>query len=62
VRHQPVWPDPDRAENVAARLSAMPPLVFAGEARLLRESLAEVAAGRAILHQAGDCAESFHDF
>jgi 3-deoxy-7-phosphoheptulonate synthase len=62
ARHQPVWPDPDRAESVAARLSGMPPLVFAGEARLLRESLAEVAAGRAILLQAGDCAESFHDF
>jgi 3-deoxy-7-phosphoheptulonate synthase len=37
----------------------MPPLVFAGEARRLRASLAEVAAGRAVLLQAGDCAESF---
>ncbi len=40
----------------------MPPLVFAGEARQLQASLAEVAAGRAFLLQAGDCAESFHDF
>ena len=40
----------------------MPPLVFAGEARELQASLAEVAAGRAFLLQAGDCAESFHDF
>ena len=39
----------------------MPPLVFAGEARALQDSLAEVAAGRAFLLQAGDCAESFHD-
>jgi 3-deoxy-7-phosphoheptulonate synthase len=39
----------------------VPPLVFAGEARGLRESLAQVAAGRAFLLQAGDCAESFHD-
>jgi 3-deoxy-7-phosphoheptulonate synthase len=60
--HQPAWPDPELAGHAAARLSAMPPLVFAGEARLLREALAEVAAGRAILLQAGDCAESFHDF
>src|SRR5215831_9294279 len=60
--HQPEWPDPGHAESVAARISSMPPLVFAGEARILRESLAEVAAGRAILLQAGDCAESFHDF
>ena len=44
-----------------AELARMPPLVFAGEARALRESLAEVAAGRAFLLQAGDCAESFHD-
>lgn len=40
----------------------MPPLVFAGEARALRRSLGEVAAGRAFLLQAGDCAESFYDF
>src|SRR4051812_24760691 len=60
--HQPEWPDQARAESVAARLSSMPPLVFAGEARLLREALGEVAEGRAILLQAGDCAESFHDF
>lgn len=40
----------------------MPPLVFAGEARNLRASLAEVAAGRAFLLQAGDCAESFEEF
>ncbi len=40
----------------------MPPLVFAGEARHLRDSLAQVAAGRGFLLQAGDCAESFHDF
>ncbi len=39
-----------------------PPLVFAGEARSLKASLADVAAGEAFLLQAGDCAESFHDF
>ena len=60
--HQPDWPDPAAVETVAGRLSGLPPLVFAGEARQLRESLAEVAAGRAFLLQAGDCAESFHDF
>ncbi len=49
-------------EAALAQLKAMPPLVFAGEARDLQASLAEVAAGRAFLLQAGDCAESFHDF
>jgi 3-deoxy-7-phosphoheptulonate synthase len=58
---QPEWPDEARAEEARERLRAMPPLVFAGEARALRSALGEVAAGRAFLLQAGDCAESFHD-
>jgi 3-deoxy-7-phosphoheptulonate synthase len=60
--HQPQWPDEARAEGVRARLLSIPPLVFAGEARLLTESLGHVAEGRALLLQAGDCAESFSDF
>ena len=39
-----------------------PPLVFAGEARTLKERLAEVCAGQAFLLQGGDCAEAFADF
>jgi 3-deoxy-7-phosphoheptulonate synthase len=62
ARHQPEWPEEGAAETARARLQAMPPLVFAGEARQLQATLAEVAAGRAFLLQAGDCAESFHDF
>ena len=42
-------------------MAGLPPLVFAGEARTLTSSLAEVAGGRAFLLQAGDCAESFHE-
>jgi 3-deoxy-7-phosphoheptulonate synthase len=60
--HQPEWPDEASLEAVSARLKAFPPLVFAGEARELRDGLGEVAAGRAFLLQAGDCAESFHEF
>ncbi len=60
--HQPQWPDEAAAEAVRERLATLPPLVFAGEARQLRESLADVAAGRGFLLQAGDCAESFDDF
>jgi 3-deoxy-7-phosphoheptulonate synthase len=59
--HQPDWPSEERTEAARARLASVPPLVFAGEARELRAALAEVAAGRAFLLQAGDCAESFHD-
>ena len=62
ARHQPEWPDEACAETALARLKALPPLVFAGEARDLQAALAEVGAGRAFLLQAGDCAESFHDF
>jgi 3-deoxy-7-phosphoheptulonate synthase len=59
---QPAWPSEEVVEAVRARLAAMPPLVFAGEARALRDSLANVAKGRAFLLQAGDCVESFHEF
>jgi 3-deoxy-7-phosphoheptulonate synthase len=62
ARHLPSWPDPDAADAAVAQLRALPPLVFAGEARDLRAALAEVAAGKAFLLQAGDCAESFRDF
>ena len=59
--HQPEWPSEERAEAAREKLATVPPLVFAGEARQLRTALAEVAAGRAFLLQAGDCAESFND-
>ena len=42
--------------------SALPPLVFAGEARHLTRALGQAAEGRAFVLQAGDCAESFSDF
>jgi 3-deoxy-7-phosphoheptulonate synthase len=58
---QPEWPDEARVEEAVARLRRLPALVFAGEARNLRASLAEAAEGRAFLLQAGDCAESFND-
>jgi 3-deoxy-7-phosphoheptulonate synthase len=62
VAQQPEWPSAEVAEAVRARIAAMPPLVFAGEARALRDALGTVAAGRAFLLQAGDCVESFHEF
>jgi len=58
---QPVWPDQSLLKDVEATLGALPPLVFAGEARALQAQLAQVAAGRAFLLQAGDCAESFQE-
>jgi 3-deoxy-7-phosphoheptulonate synthase len=60
--HQPRWPDDARARAALEELKAMPPLVFAGEARALEAALGEVASGQAFLLQAGECAESFRDF
>jgi 3-deoxy-7-phosphoheptulonate synthase len=62
AQQQPEWPDGAALDRALKQLGTMPPLVFAGEARALTATLAEVAAGRAFLLQAGDCAESFHDF
>ena len=63
-RDKPIWqvpayPDPERLEAVEGQLTKFPPLVFAGEARELRNQLADVARGEAFLLQGGDCAESF---
>jgi 3-deoxy-7-phosphoheptulonate synthase len=59
---QPDWPDEAALDAALKRLATLPPLVFAGEARLLTAALAQVADGRAFLLQAGDCAESFDGF
>lgn len=56
------YPDPEALAAVEQELSGYPPLVFAGEARTLRSSLARVAKGEAFLLQGGDCAESFKEF
>ncbi|MFT5613472.1 MAG: 3-deoxy-7-phosphoheptulonate synthase [Granulosicoccus sp.] len=45
-----------------AQLSNYPPLVFAGEARRLKDHLAAASRGDAFLLQGGDCAESFEQF
>jgi 3-deoxy-7-phosphoheptulonate synthase len=58
----PAYPDPEAQGRVETRLKSYPPLVFAGEARNLKRSLADVAEGRAFLLQGGDCAESFAEF
>jgi len=59
---QPAWPDAAALSAVTTELARMPPLVFAGECRTLRERLGAVAAGEAFLLQGGDCAETFAAF
>ena len=62
VRQVPTYPDSAAVSQVEETLRTYPPLVFAGEARQLRASLAQVAEGKAFLLQGGDCAESFAEF
>ena len=59
VSQVPAYADADALHAVEQQLNGFPPLVFAGEARKLKRSLAKVAAGEAFLLQGGDCAESF---
>jgi len=54
-----VWPDAAAARREISRLRGLPPLVFAGEIRRLKDRLAAVAAGEGFALIAGDCAESF---
>jgi len=62
IRQVPDYADKAKLQLVEKQLANYPPLVFAGEARRLREQLAEVAEGKAFLLQGGDCAESFAEF
>jgi 3-deoxy-7-phosphoheptulonate synthase len=62
AKHLPQYEDSAELARVEATLANYPPLVFAGEARELKSSLADVAAGKAFLLQGGDCAESFAEF
>ena len=62
IKHQPDYADVKARSAVEEQIKVFPPLVFAGEARNLRDRLADAANGRAFLLQGGDCAESFAEF
>ena len=62
AEQQPEWPDAAALGRATAELRGLPPLVFAGEARTLTETLATAQEGNAFLLVAGDCAESFEAF
>jgi len=59
IQQQPRWPDARDCEDTFNKLNNLPALVFAGETRMLKQQLAEVLEGKAIILQAGDCAEDF---
>src|SRR5690242_3797818 len=62
IRQVPGYADAAALAGVEETLHRFPPLVFAGEARRLKDRLADVVAGKAFLLQGGDCAESFAEF
>jgi len=62
AKHIPYYQNEEELNDVLSKISKYPPLVFAGEARMLENKLAEVSDGKAFLLQGGDCAESFSDF
>jgi len=59
AKQQPQWPDAEALAAVVAHLEKVPPLVFAGEADVLRGHLAAAGRGEAFVLQGGDCAEIF---
>lgn len=62
IKQHPVYEDRVLLESVESQLKVYPPLVFAGEIRMLQERLAQACRGEAFLLQGGYCAESFSQF
>ena len=62
IRQVPEYPNAEALREAEQQLQSYPPLVFAGEARKLKEQLGQAATGQAFLLQGGDCAESFAEF
>ncbi|MBE8215344.1 MAG: 3-deoxy-7-phosphoheptulonate synthase class II [Endozoicomonadaceae bacterium] len=59
---QPSYDDESALLSVEKSIKNQPPLVFAGEAKTLKNQLAAVSSRQAFLLQGGDCAESFSAF
>ena len=60
--HQPNYIDKKKFDLAIKKMKKLPPLVFAGEVRSLKNELAKCVDGKGFLLQAGDCAESFAEF
>ncbi len=61
VLQQPEYADPTALDRVLAELRLLPPLVTSWEVVMLRQQLADAAAGLRFVLQGGDCAERFTD-
>jgi len=61
AKQQPTWPDQDELKKATDELKKVPPLVFAGEADVLRGHLDAASKGEAFVLVGGDCAETFDE-
>src|SRR5271155_5518272 len=61
LEQQPEWPR-DALNDVLKELDTRLPLIYAGEARKLKNQLARASKGEAFVLQAGDCAETCEEF
>jgi 3-deoxy-7-phosphoheptulonate synthase len=61
ARQMPDYADNNVLASVEARLSGAAPVARSEDSVRLREAMAELSAGRGLLLQGGDCAESFDD-
>ncbi|KAI9702250.1 MAG: Aromatic/aminoadipate aminotransferase 1 [Bogoriella megaspora] len=59
VKQEVIYPDRTGAEKSITKLERLPPIVTPMEITALKNSLREVALGKAFLLQGGDCAELF---
>lgn len=62
IKQVPEYPDQSALQLIEEKLYHYPPLVFAGEARKLKQHLAAAAEGKAFVLQGGPCAENFEEF
>ena len=60
--HEFRYPDQTKLPDILQNLRASPPLVHSSEIERLKLAIALAGRGQAFILQAGDCAESFHDF
>jgi len=62
IKQYPKYENLEELKEVEKKLKKLPPLIFAGEVRNLKEELKKVCEGEAFILQGGDCAESFAEF
>ena len=60
LHQQPQWSDANKLKKIVQKIKKLPPLVFSGEIRSLKEQLAQAGRGKAFLLQGGSCANPSH--